>query len=228
MIRSEGTPREANSCPAGAMSVTETLLARGRAGDPDAINVLFERCLPPLVRWAHGRTPAYARDLVETNDIVQDTVLRTLRHLGRFECRHAGALLAYLRQAVDNRIRDVIRRARRRPAPAEISEEQLDGRASPLEVAIGREAVERYEVALARLKPSDRELIVARVEMQYTFREMVGLLGKPSPDAARVAVSRALLRLARAMSSSPASARLRDEEGREYDASANQVKARSA
>ncbi|MPZ20011.1 MAG: sigma-70 family RNA polymerase sigma factor [Luteitalea sp.] len=210
------------------MSVTETLLARGRAGDPDAINLLFERCLPPLARWAHGRVPAFARDLVETNDIVQDTVLRTLRRLDQFECRHAGGLLAYLRQAVENRIRDVIRRARRRPMCAEISEEQLDSQASPLEVAIGREAVERYEVALSQLKPSDRELIVARVELQYTFRDMVGLLGKPSPDAARVAVSRALLRLARVMVSLPAGARRQDENARDDDASREEIGARSA
>jgi RNA polymerase sigma-70 factor (ECF subfamily) len=226
-VISELAQRETDTHTAGAMSVTETLLARGRAGDPDAINLLFERCLPPLARWAHGRTPAYARDLVETNDIVQDTVLSTLRHLDRFECRHAGALLAYLRQAVDNRIRDVIRRARRRPVSAELSEAQLDSRASPLEVAIGREAVERYEVALSQLKPSDRELIVARVELQYTFREMVGLLGKPSPDAARVAVSRALLRLARVMGSLPAAARRRDETAREHDFSVEGISARS-
>jgi DNA-directed RNA polymerase specialized sigma24 family protein len=46
------------------------------------------------------------------------------------------------------------------------------------------------------LKPEDRELIVARVEMEYTYEELAQVLGKPSPEAARKAAQRALVRLA--------------------------------
>ena len=67
---------------------------------------------------------------------------------------------------------------------------------SPLEQAIGREAVERYEQALARLKPEEREAIIARVEMGYSYEELATALGKPTPDAARKAAQRALVRLA--------------------------------
>lgn len=182
---------------------TVELLARGRAGDRDAIGRLFERCLPSLRRWARGRLPAYARGSLETNDVVQETVYHTLRRLDQFEPRREGALQAYLRQAVANRIRDEIRRARRKPPPDDLDDEQLDEGPSPLEHAIGREALTRYEVALARLRPEDREVIVARVELQYSYADMMKALGKPSPDAARVAVSRALVRLAKAMEREP-------------------------
>ena len=60
-------------------------------------------------------------------------------------------------------------------------------------------SAERYERALERLKPASREAVVARVEMGFSYRQVATELGKPSPDAARMAVSRALAQLAREM-----------------------------
>jgi DNA-directed RNA polymerase specialized sigma24 family protein len=57
----------------------------------------------------------------------------------------------------------------------------------------------RYDSALQRLREPDRELVVARVELGLDYEEIAGLLDKPSIPAARVAVSRALVRLATEM-----------------------------
>jgi RNA polymerase sigma-70 factor (ECF subfamily) len=171
------------------------LLAKVRAGDPRSLEALIERCLPPLRRWARGRLPQYARDLADTQDLVQDAVMRTLHHLQTFVPRHQGALQAYLRHAVSNRIRDEIRRTRRQPVSAELRDEHGDGLPSPLEEAIGREGFERYEAAMERLKPADREAIVARIELQQSYDEVAVALRKPTANAARVAVTRALARL---------------------------------
>jgi RNA polymerase sigma-70 factor (ECF subfamily) len=104
-----------------------------------------------------------------------------------------------LRQAILNRIRDELRRAKRRPVRAELDPDtRADGR-SPLEAAIGHEAIERYERALATLRPEEREAIVARIELGYTHEEIAGLLAKPTANAARMAVERAIMRLAEAM-----------------------------
>ena len=138
--------------------------------------------------------------MTDTDDLVQDTVIRAVRRIDSFETRHDGALQAYLRQAIMNRIRDEIRRARRSPVPVELGGEHADPSASPLETAIGHEAVARYEAALARLRPEDREAVVTRIEMDGTYQAVAQALGKPSPDAARMAVTRALLRLAQEMS----------------------------
>jgi RNA polymerase sigma-70 factor, ECF subfamily len=180
---------------------TVDLLARARAGDRRSADALFERCLPPLRRWARGRLPQYARELADTHDLVQDTVLHTLHRLDAFEARGPGALLAYLRQAVCNRIRDEIRRVRRRPIATGIDDGYPDRAASPLDVAIGREDVERYEAAMTRLQPADREAIVARLELQQSYEELAVTLGKPTADAARMAVKRALARLIAEMQS---------------------------
>jgi RNA polymerase sigma factor (sigma-70 family) len=184
-----------NGTPGNPLESTVELLARVRNGDRDALDTLFSRCLPPLRRWARGRLPAAARGALDTQDLVQDTILNSLRRLDQFESRHEGALQAYLRQAVLNRIRDEARRFGRRPAAAELSESQPADAASPLDIAIGREGVARYEAALQRLRPADREAIIGRMELQHDYQELAVILGKPNANAARVAVTRALARL---------------------------------
>jgi RNA polymerase sigma factor (sigma-70 family) len=124
--------------------------------------------------------------------------MRTLPRLQMFEVEHPGALQAFLRQAVANAIVDEIRKIQRRPVPVDIedmSEVVADQRPSPLHAAIGREGIERYEAALDRLKPADREAIIARLEMQQSWEEVAIALGKSTPDAARVAVRRAIAKL---------------------------------
>jgi len=175
------------------------LLARIREGDADALNHLVARHLPALQRWAHGRLPHGVRDLEDTADLVQESIIQALKHLDHFEYRREGALQAYLRQAVYNRIRMEFRRKRSRPARTELGAEHEDTSLSPLEEAVGRQVVERYDRALARLKPDDREAVVAKVELGGTYAELARALGKPSADAARMAVGRALLRLAEEM-----------------------------
>jgi RNA polymerase sigma-70 factor (ECF subfamily) len=181
--------------PAPGMQSTVELLSRVRSGDREALDALFARCVPPLRRWARGRLPAGARGALDTQDLVQDTVVNALNKLDTFEHRHEGALQAYLRQAVLNRIRDEARRVARRPVQTELPESQPSTAASPLDIAIGRQGVEKYEAALQRLRPQDREAIVARLELQYDYRELADILGKPNANAARVAVTRALARL---------------------------------
>jgi RNA polymerase sigma-70 factor (ECF subfamily) len=177
---------------------TITLLQRVREGDEDALNELCRRHLPLLRRWARGRLPQWTRDLRDTEDLVQETLTQTLRHIDTFEPRHDGALQAYLRQALVNRVRDEVRRVTRHPHGVGLEEHDgyTDPSASPLEQVIGVEAVERYEAALQRLRPEEREMIIARVEMQQSYQEIAAAHGKSSPDAARMAVTRALVRLA--------------------------------
>jgi RNA polymerase sigma factor (sigma-70 family) len=175
------------------------LLERVRLGDNEALDRLLKRYVPGLRRWARGRLPRWARDLADTEDLVQETVVRTLRNLKGFQQRHDGALQAYLREAMMNRIRDECRRAVRRPGLDELDEAMPGKDLSPLEAAVGSEMVARYEEALQQLRPEDREVVVARIEMGYAYAEIAVMTGKPSADAARVAVARALVRLAECM-----------------------------
>lgn len=175
------------------------LIERARAGDQEALERLFARHVKPLQRWARGRLPKWARDLADTDDLVQDTLVQTFKRIEHFEPRRVGALQAYLRQAVLNRIRNELRRKGRQPHATDLDDIQVESAESPLEQAIGREAVERYERALQRLTAEEREAIIARVEMGYSYEELAEALEKPTPDAARKAAHRALVRLAQEM-----------------------------
>lgn len=175
------------------------LVRRARTGDHRALDRLFARYLPILRRWAAGRLPGWARDVLDTDDMIQETLIKTLRNVETFVPRHDGALAAYLRQALTNRIRDEVRNAARRPRTEEIAPDLADGGTSPLETAIGSEALRRYEQALGRLSEENRELVLARVELGLSYEEVARATNKPTADAARMAVSRALVRLATEM-----------------------------
>ncbi|HKQ62569.1 MAG TPA: sigma-70 family RNA polymerase sigma factor [Candidatus Polarisedimenticolaceae bacterium] len=177
---------------------TLDLLRRYQAGDAAALEQLCDRLVPPLRRWARGRLPRWARQALDTDDLVQETLIQTVRHLGTFQPRGDGALQAYLRQALQNRIRNEVRNVRRHPA-ASLDSQAADLRPSPLEETVGTEALARYEAALERLEPAEREAVVLRVELGCDYAQIAEALGKPSPDAARMTVSRALVRLARWM-----------------------------
>lgn len=182
---------------------TRELLARAREGDQRAIDRLFHLHYRPLRRWASGRLPNWARALADTDDLVQETLIQTFRRIDVFEPRRVGALQAYMRQAIINRIRDELRARRREPETGEIDDVKAASADSPLALAIGTEAVERYERALAMLRPDEREAVIGRVEMGYTYQELADALGKPSADAARKAAERALVRLAEVMGRTP-------------------------
>ena len=190
-------PQEDNPAHTPLLSDEPTieLVVRARAGDRPAMEALLERCLPPLKRWAHGRLPASARGNMDTGDLVQEAALHVLGCLDRFEPRHVGAMQAYLRQSVVNRIRDEVRRVGRNPPPLELQDTHETDRTTPLEAAIKSEAYEHYREALSKLTPKDREMIVARIEVQWSLPEIAQRFGMRTVDAARMAVSRAVKKL---------------------------------
>jgi RNA polymerase sigma factor (sigma-70 family) len=185
--------------PTRPLETTASLLARVRQGDVAARERLLGRFLPALERWAHGRLPYRARDLAETDDLVQNTLLRALDHLNGFEPRREGAFLAYLRRILLNQVRDEIRRVGRRPVREDLQED-LPGRApSQLEEAIGLEALEQYETALERLTEKQHEAIVLKIELGYSYDEVAEAMDLASANAARMLVTRGLIRLAEEM-----------------------------
>lgn len=174
---------------------TIELVVRAREGDRMAVEALLQRSIPGLTRFAHGRLPPAARGSLDTGDLVQETVLHVLRRLDTFEPRHVGAMQAYLRQSVINRIRDEVRRIGRHPAPAELPDDLASEMPSPLEEAVRAEAYDRYRAVLVQLSPRDREMVVARIEAQWNLGEIAQRFNMRTVDGARMAVSRALRRL---------------------------------
>lgn len=180
-----------------ALLLTQELLQRAKTGDQIALDALMARYRPRLERWASGRLPGYARSLLDTGDLVQETLIRALKGLGQIEIRGPGGFQAYIRQAILNRIRDQVRSARRRPG-VQMPEHIEDRKPSPLESAIGTDLLDRYELALAHLSEDERRLLHLRVELDFTYPEIAAIMER-SPDAARMAAQRALCKLAEIM-----------------------------
>jgi RNA polymerase sigma-70 factor (ECF subfamily) len=146
---------------------------------------------------ASGRLPSYARSLLDTSDLVHETLMKAFQGIDRIDVRGPGVFQAYVRQAILNRIRDEVRWARRRPA-AEVEELQ-DRAPSPLEAAIGSDVVERFERGMAQLRDEDRRLVHLRVELDLSYDEIAAITERSTPDAARMATQRALQKLAKIM-----------------------------
>ncbi len=176
------------------------LLRLARRGEEDALNELFTRYLPFLRRIARGKVPRWARIGADTADLVQDTLLHSFRQLDRFEPRGNGALRAYLRQALQNRILNAQRDAMRRPVLASIDDIDVPGAAaSPLDEFLTGEDRDRYLRALEALRTEERDAIVGRFELGYSFEQLSVALGKSSADSARMTVRRAVVRLSEEM-----------------------------
>jgi RNA polymerase sigma-70 factor (ECF subfamily) len=178
---------------------TRELLRRAREGDQPALEQLLSRYLPRLRRWASGRLPMYARSLLDTADLVQDTLMRVVEGLDRIEVRGPGGFQAYVRTAVLNRIRDEVRWAKRRPGPDGVPESLPDREPTPIENAIGADLMDRYEAGMARLDEGDRQLLHLRIELDFDYDEIAAMTGRETRNAARMAIQRALSRLADAM-----------------------------
>ncbi len=174
---------------------TSMLLKQVSEGDADAGNELIRIYHPLLSQWARGRLPAYSRDLNETSDLVQETLIVGLRKAGEFNHRHRGAFLAYLRTILLNRIRKEIGQ-KKHPITLQVSQALEHSQLHQLNV---QDDLLIYDEALQHLNPAQREAVVLRLEFGFSFTEIAELTDKPSANAARMYVARALEQLSEHM-----------------------------
>jgi RNA polymerase sigma factor (sigma-70 family) len=181
---------------ATAAQATRALIDKASSGSEPALRTICDRFGPQLAAWGRGRLPPHARDLLATEDIAQEVIARSLQRLGGFKSQERGSFLAYLKTAFMNRMRNEIRNAARRPKREEVQENIPDPAPSPIEQYLSREAEERYNAALKLLSADEQEMVIGRLELQMTYQELAIHTGKASPDAARMAVNRAIRKLA--------------------------------
>ena len=135
----------------------------------------------------HGRSRAGRRD--ERH--------RAARHVRAAARRRDAGLSAAIGDQQDSR-----RDAALRPAPASrwsFPTIYASEAPSPEEQAIHEQTYARYRAAMNGLKPRERELVIARVEAQWTTPEIAEHFGFNTVDGARMAVNRAMQRLAAEM-----------------------------
>ncbi|MGH9371809.1 MAG: RNA polymerase sigma factor [Vicinamibacterales bacterium] len=181
-----------------AVRQADASVAVKREGDEAARNELSARYLPRLRRWAHGRLPGWARDHLDTEHLVQETLLQSVSHLDTITLQNERAFCTHVCEALRSRMREALRRVAGRSVSESQRPDAPAADPSPIEQAIGGQILRGYEGALQRLREADRELVIERVELNLDYREIADLHGTTIAGA-RVAVGRALLRLSAEM-----------------------------
>ncbi len=179
---------------------TSTLLRQAREGSPDALNRLYERCAGRLLAFIRLRLGKDLRSRLESRDILQGTLLKSLDHLAEFRGTETRSLMAWLARIAEHEIRDHadFHHRQRRDAARDVP---LDEDAplpaltrSALSRVILDEEAHRLEAALDALPPAHRDVILMRKFEDLSFAEIGQRLGK-SEDAARMLLARAMTTL---------------------------------
>ena len=191
--------------PVADVSQTTMLLASVRAGSTDARDELFRRFQPRLTAWLRQRLPSHARRLEDTQVMVQEVCLKAFLALDRFERRGIGSFWMFLRTTAHHHLIDVVRRRRRdenkEPMPDDSHVVPAAPGATPLEDVERHEITESFERALQTLPERTRHAVAMRLELAIDYATIADECGFSSPDAARVAIARAITLIAREMRS---------------------------
>ena len=179
------------------LTQSHALFNLASSGDPSAKDELFRQYLPLLEAWARKHLSPSVRRLVDTDDIVQMTLIDGLKKLQTFEYRRSGAFLAYLRTVALNHIRSKGREQGRKPEVS-VPEDALvafGGTVKPDDPRVFR----IYEEVLSSLDEKDRDFITVALEFRPTNRQLAEMFDIDSSDAARMRLKRLLAKIADGM-----------------------------
>jgi RNA polymerase sigma-70 factor (ECF subfamily) len=183
------------------------LLRRAKAGEAEALNALYERSAGRLLAFIRLRMGRELRARLESRDILQATVAKSLAHLDDLKGDETRSWMAWLARIAEHEIRDRVdyqhrqRRDAGRDVPIEDAVLPAATRSALSRAILGEEA-ERLEAALESLSPAHRDVIVLRKFEELSFAEIGRRLGKRE-DACRMLLARAMTALTLKMSETP-------------------------
>lgn len=180
--------------------------------DPDfgRLAALIERCVPELSRRSRALLPVGARSHMCPDDLVQDVMLTTWRLAHHIQPDEQFGLMPYVQRALTNRAHTEARRTGRRARTHSAVAAQIEESGpSPLDRILEVERSRQVKKALARLPLRSRRLVLARYAREWPWEQIANAMEFHSADAARVATSRAVDRLASHLLRSTSASRLR-------------------
>lgn len=179
---------------------TGELLEQARSGSPEALNLLYERCAGRVLAFIRLKLGRDLRARLESRDILQATLLKSLDHLSDLEGRDTRSLMAWLARIAEHEIRDCadFHHRQRRDAARELPVDDDAPLPALTRSALSRilldERAAQLEAALESLSPDYREVILLRKFEELSFAEIGRRLGK-SDDACRMLLARAMTAL---------------------------------
>ena len=184
------------------------LLQRARAGSPEALNALYERCAGRLLAFIRLRLGPDLRSRLESRDILQAAMVKSLEHLHDFRGQETGSLMGWLARIAEHEIRDCADYHHRQRRDAAREMPLMDDAPLPavtrsaLSRVILDEEAQRLEKALDALPEAQREVILLRKFEELSFAEIGQRLGR-TEDASRMLLARAMTALTLKLAETP-------------------------
>ena len=172
------------------------------------MNELLTEVAPRLLGFIRLRLGRDLRRDLESQDLLQATLIKAFLRLDQFEGSGTGSLLGWMTAIANNEIRDQydFHRRHRRDAAMRVSlGSGLERLEAEIVSEVSRIHLKQKELELERaldsLDPLHREVILLRKYEELSYPESGQRLGK-SPDAARMLLARAMTALSRALGES--------------------------
>ena len=189
---------------------TQHLVALAQEGDEAAVSQLCSVYGERVRRIVRLRLDQRLRPKLDSVDVVQDALILALGGLKDFTYQNEGDFLRWLSKIAENRLRDILDgfHADKRDVNKEIpfkkegrsTEGGSIGAAAPMGdttpsvIACRKEALDRLEKALDKLKPEYKEIIVLKKIEGLSHAEIAERLGK-NTGAVRMLLARAMAAL---------------------------------
>jgi RNA polymerase sigma-70 factor, ECF subfamily len=186
-------------------NITRELLAQAKAGSPDALNELYQRCAGRVLAFIRLRLGPDLRSRLESRDILQATLLKSFARIHELRAEETRSLMAWLARIAEHEIRDCAdfhqrqRRDRGRETAIDDDAPLPALTRSALSRLILDEEATRLEDAVESLAPAHRDVILLRKFEELSFAEIAERLGR-TEDACRMLLARALTALTLKMS----------------------------
>ena len=158
--------------------------------DREAFAILYRRYLEPVYGYAFY----LLGDHHDAEDVTERTFVSALAAIGRF--RDTGSTFrSWLFRIAHNEIANALRSRRRQRAASIDTVPEPAGAVDPADRVSGREESRRLRLALQRLAPDRRQVIILRIIDGLSARETGEVIGR-SEGAVRVLQHRALREMA--------------------------------
>ena len=183
------------------------LVAKAIEGDRVAIQQLLMTHMAAVSRFAAGRLPAAARDVIDPEDIVQQTFTEAFRSVSRFRPQADASFLAWLTAIAENKVMDAVKglqrqkrggtRQRIRQVAATDTHSEADlvnllsgGGHTPSRSVAGHEAVRAVQLAIGELPEEYQQAVQLRLLEGKSLDETAQLMNR-GPRAVQGLIDRA-------------------------------------
>ena len=179
------------------MLTDEQVVARVQAGEGELFELIFDRYYARIERYVRGLGLPEG----ELEDLVAETFARAFARIRSFDAASGTRYISYLYVIARNLSTDRIREKMRAPEALFLEDAQVaeipdeSEQASPLAALLKREQLDRIHAALARLAPSDQEIITLSYERDLSCKEIMEVMEKPSVTAVTTHLYKAMKKL---------------------------------